>query len=61
MCCTYEKLRDSINKGALKIRPGQSIQGGEMRDQVGRQHAFEYVSSIERMFDEHGFVFKFVS
>jgi len=57
MCCTYQKLSDSVPKGALKIRPGQSIQGGELRNQVGRQHAFEYVSSIERMFDEHGVVY----
>jgi hypothetical protein len=56
MCCTYEKLRDSTTKGSLKIRPGQSIQGGEMRNPAGRQHGFEYVSSIERMFDEHGYV-----
>lgn len=61
MCCSYDKLRESVSKGALKIRPGQSIQGGEMRNQVGRQHAFEYVSSIERMFDEHGFVLKLVA
>jgi hypothetical protein len=54
MCCTYERLRDSVNKGILKLRPGQSVQGGEMRNENGRQHGFEYVSSIERMFDEHG-------
>lgn len=57
MCCTYEKLRDSTSKGVMKLRPGQSVSGGEMRNSMGRQHAFEYVSSIERMFDEHGVVY----
>lgn len=44
MCCTYEKLKDSVAKGTQKLRTGQSIQGGELRNRVGRQHAFEYIS-----------------
>ncbi|CAD5229087.1 unnamed protein product [Bursaphelenchus okinawaensis] len=57
MCCTYEKLRTSQDRGILKLRPGQAVQGGEIRNEEGRQQGFEYVSSVERMFDEHGVVY----
>ncbi|CAD5234716.1 unnamed protein product [Bursaphelenchus xylophilus] len=57
MCCTYEKLRTSQDRGILRLRPGQAVQGGEIRNEEGRQQGFEYISSIERMFDDHGVVY----
>lgn len=57
MCCTYEKLKNSQDRGIISLRSGQAVKGGEIRNEEGRQGGFEYVSSIERMFDQYGVVY----
>lgn len=54
MCCTYDKLSQSTDQGVAQIRIGQAVVGGEIKGNDGRQHSFEYISNIERIFDEKG-------
>ncbi|KAI1730323.1 warthog protein 8 [Ditylenchus destructor] len=57
MCCSYNKLAEAVSQGQEELRAGQAIKGGEMQNGQGRQHAFEYISNVQRLFDRHGFVY----
>lgn len=54
MCCTYSKLSESADQGVAEIKAGQTVVGGEINGDDGRQHAFEYISNIRRSFNEKG-------
>ncbi|KAE9550979.1 hypothetical protein FO519_005816 [Halicephalobus sp. NKZ332] len=54
LCCTYDRLSEAVDQGTAQIKPGQAVVGGEIKGDDGRQHSFEYISNIQRTFDENG-------
>uniref|UniRef100_A0A915E0K0 Uncharacterized protein n=1 Tax=Ditylenchus dipsaci TaxID=166011 RepID=A0A915E0K0_9BILA len=57
MCCSYNKLSESVDEGRVEIRPGQVIKGGEVKNSQGRQSSFEYIANVQRLFDRNGVVY----
>uniref|UniRef100_A0A914DWL8 Uncharacterized protein n=1 Tax=Acrobeloides nanus TaxID=290746 RepID=A0A914DWL8_9BILA len=58
MCCSYSKLSQATEDSQAEIRNGQSVVGGEVRDESGKQVSFEYIANVERNFDSKGIVYK---
>jgi hypothetical protein len=57
MCCSYSKLSQATEDSQAEIRNGQSVVGGEVRDESGKQVSFEYIANVERNFDSKGYIF----
>uniref|UniRef100_A0AC35G9D3 Uncharacterized protein n=1 Tax=Panagrolaimus sp. PS1159 TaxID=55785 RepID=A0AC35G9D3_9BILA len=54
MCCSYTKLMESSDQGIAEIKGGETVVGGEIHGEDGRQHSFEYISNIQRRFNQKG-------
>ncbi|VDK82687.1 unnamed protein product [Onchocerca ochengi] len=54
-CCTYDKLKNSWDRGIADVGPGQIVVGGEVM-QGERQYAFDYIANIKKYFKENGSV-----
>lgn len=52
-CCTFDKLKNSWDRGIAEVNPGQIVVGGEVM-QDGRQYAFDYIANIKKYFKENG-------
>nr|CAD2128098.1 unnamed protein product [Meloidogyne enterolobii] len=57
ICCSNNKLNNSVLSGNAQIRAGQMILGGEVFNRNGQQIGFEYISNIWRIFDKKGVLY----
>nr|CAD2203183.1 unnamed protein product [Meloidogyne enterolobii] len=57
ICCSNNKLNNSVLSGNPQIRAGQMILGGEVFNRNGQQIGFEYISNIWRIFDKKGVLY----
>ncbi|VDN03148.1 unnamed protein product [Thelazia callipaeda] len=47
-CCTFDKLKDSWERGVADVAPGQIVVGGEVMNGE-RQYAFDYIANIKKI------------